>query len=235
MKRMAGKLPVDLRSEDLPKGGSNLTKREAFLKDLVANHSNSRLYTRGIPNASSSFGPGKCIKTYVSQHNTCVIKTECKGLQGRLKDYTYGITCVDKDGKSKRHLFGQNSFNPEETFDTLIKCKLCLGLDTSKFERAILRAAVTELRDKLDSFKKDIANVTVDVEKLDKKVFTALNKTEQSSKDQSSEEGDQSSEEGASGGNQTKADNETTPSSDSAPSGNESLLSVGIQRHRSLQ
>merc|ERR1739848_910013 len=102
----------------------------------------------------------------MGQHDTCVIKTECKGLEARLKEFTYGITCVGDDGKSKRHLFGQNSFYAEETFDTLIKCKLCLGLATSAFKRDILQAAVTELRNKLDTFNKDISNVTVDVKKL---------------------------------------------------------------------
>jgi len=237
-KRKKGELPVDLRSSDLPKG-RNVSQRQGFLKDLVTNHSKSQTYIAGVSNVSSSFGPGNCIKTYVSPHDTCVMKTECKGLEGSLQEYTYGITCVEQDGTSKRHLFGQNSFYPEETFDTLINCTLCLGLDTSKFERSILRAAVSELRTKLDSFKKDVANVTVDVKKLDKVVFApvvqAANKTDQSSKEQSSGEQsseEESSDEPASPSNETKsASNETAPSSDSVASGNESFLALSIRRH----
>ena len=41
--------------------------------------------------------------------------------------YNFGLTCVDSEGSTTRHLFGVNSFDPEETFDTLVRTQLDWG------------------------------------------------------------------------------------------------------------
>jgi len=81
-----------------------------------------------IPPPSAAFyGPSGCVATYRSKEGTCIMQTRC-GSQD-ISTYEFGLTCVDGQGETERHLFGTESFDTEETFDTLIECKLCLGLD----------------------------------------------------------------------------------------------------------
>lgn len=83
------------------------------------------------PQAAAFYGPEGCIAAYRSSQGTCVVQTRCtsQAANGLLKEYNYGLTCVDSAGESTRHLFGKNSFDAEETFDTLVECQLCLGFD----------------------------------------------------------------------------------------------------------
>lgn len=129
------------------------------------------------PAAAAFYGPGGCIATYRSQQGTCVVQTRCATQS--TKDYTYGLTCVDAKGASAKHLFGKNSFDAEESFDTLVECELCLGYDgapkvaasnatnttgnatadpsiasdvkTLQSEVKALQVAVKEIKDKLDT------------------------------------------------------------------------------------
>lgn len=156
-------LPVDLKHEHLT--GKNESKREVYLKSVFEKHPNSTGKT-------STYGPDGCISTYVSPKNTCMMKTECKKQADALKNYDFGLTCVDEDGKSVRHLFGTNSFDPEETFDTLIDCKLCIGLDVSKMEKKeSLAVAVGKLKEEVKELAKGMEEVKTDVKKLNGKVF----------------------------------------------------------------
>lgn len=151
-------LPVDLKHEHLT--GKNESKREVYLKSVFEKHPNSTGKT-------STYGPDGCISTYVSPKNTCMMKTECKKQADALKNYDFGLTCVDEDGKSVRHLFGTNSFDPEETFDTLIDCKLCIGLDVSKMEKKeSLAVAVGKLKEEVKELAKGMEEVKTDVKKL---------------------------------------------------------------------
>lgn len=54
------------------------------------------------------------------------MRTECQDVD--TEDFNFGLVCVDNVGRPVRHLFGTNSFENEETFDTLITCDQCLGL-----------------------------------------------------------------------------------------------------------
>jgi len=82
----------------------------------------------GVPPAHASFyGPGGCVAAYRSGDGTCVMQTRCGGQN--ITEYDFGLSCVDSEGETTQHLFGKNSFDPEETFDTLVKCTQCLGLE----------------------------------------------------------------------------------------------------------
>merc|ERR1719197_2179416 len=83
-----------------------------------------------VPPASASFyGPGGCVTTYKGPSGTCIMETACEGES--MADFTYGLMCVDGKGERVRHVFMGDAFDPVETFDTLIQCDLCLGLDSA--------------------------------------------------------------------------------------------------------
>jgi hypothetical protein len=125
------------------------------------------------PKSASFYGPGSCVASYRSPSGTCIVETRCTGKEEQLKDYNVGLTCVEAEGSTTRHLFGVNSFDPEETFDTLIPCKLCLGLDGE----AIVAQNMTALAKSVSSLAEGIEEVTKEVaeikEALKKKNTTA--------------------------------------------------------------
>lgn len=51
-----------------------------------------------------------------------MMQTRCS--EQNIANYVFGLTCLSADGP-QRHVFGQGSFAPEETFDTLIVCEEC--------------------------------------------------------------------------------------------------------------
>lgn len=118
------------------------------------------------PNAAAFYGPGGCIATYRSPDGTCVVQTRCSSQE--MQDYNYGLTCVDKENESTRHLFGKNSFDAEETFDTLVECKLCLGLDGS--EKTSGNATDGSLAEQVDELKEAVQDIKKDVEGIKEKL-----------------------------------------------------------------
>jgi len=97
----------------------------------------------GVPPAHASFyGPGGCVAAYRSGEGTCVMQTRCGGQN--ITEYDFGLNCVDSEGETTQHLFGKNSFDPEETFDTLVKCSQCLGLNEK--EAAPLKDLATHVQ-----------------------------------------------------------------------------------------
>jgi len=97
----------------------------------------------GVPPAHASFyGPGGCVAAYRSGEGTCVMQTRCGGQN--VTEYDFGLNCVDSEGETTQHLFGKNSFDPEETFDTLVKCNQCLGLNEK--EAAPLKDLATHVQ-----------------------------------------------------------------------------------------
>lgn len=159
-------LPVDLKTEDAP--WKNETAREKYLQGLVAKP----------PHNISYYGPDNCVSTYLGDKGTCVMETNCTGKS--IKDHELGLTCVEKDGKSARHLFGKNAFNPEETFDTLIDCEICLGLDVAKLDKPMsIKDTIVSLKTEVEELKKDMTSVSADVKKLNEKVFPEKPKAEE--------------------------------------------------------
>merc|ERR1719316_447578 len=76
-------------------------------------------------------------------------------------EYNFGLTCVDAEGSTTRHLFGVNSFDPEETFDTLVECKLCLGLDGDDAAKNVtaLTKDVQALQGEMKEIQADVATI----------------------------------------------------------------------------
>lgn len=80
-----------------------------------------------LPPATASFmGPAGCVAVYKQPQGTCMLQTRCTGQD--TATYDFGLTCIER-GSPVRHMFGVDSFDPVEKFDTLIKCDHCLALD----------------------------------------------------------------------------------------------------------
>lgn len=80
------------------------------------------------------YGPKKCISLWKSEEGHCIIATDCA--QADIADYTFGLICVDDTCSPEKHIFtspgehlGELPYHPKETFDTLISCHQCLGLE----------------------------------------------------------------------------------------------------------
>jgi len=114
------------------------------------------------------YGPKQCVATYRAEDGNCIMQTQCK--KEDLKDYDFGLICVDKAGLPVRHLFGKDSFDPEETFNTLIQCHQCLGLDDIP-GRIALNGQVVQLSDEVKVLKAMMTNLTGNLEKLNAAVF----------------------------------------------------------------
>merc|ERR1719487_3252233 len=97
------------------------------------------------------YGPGQCIETYPSKTGTCIVETKCEE-KHVLKDYNMGLVCADAKGEMTRHVFGMDSFEKHEKFDTLIPCTQCLGLDNFDSGEDTEEAV---LKDEVDTLKKD--------------------------------------------------------------------------------
>lgn len=114
------------------------------------------------------YGPSKCVSTYKSPQGHCMMETACS--KANVTDYEFGLICVDKAGAPTRHLFGKNSFDPDERFDTLIECDQCLGLEDIADDVALTGQVVALSKD-IKDLKNMMVNITTDVMKLNEKVF----------------------------------------------------------------
>lgn len=115
-----------------------------------------------------------------------MIKTECA--EKDIDNYNFKFICVDESGEHVRHVFGKGSFDPEETFDTLVTCTSCTadaddlmvsakqgkgdnntttGDDGPKSTNALLRQIVEDVGE----LKVEMANATQNVERLNAAVF----------------------------------------------------------------
>jgi len=82
-----------------------------------------------VPGAIARYGPNGCVSTFLGDDGKhCMMQTQCAAAD--IADYEFGLLCEDGQGTSVRHLFGKHSFDPVETFNTLIVCSKCLPLDT---------------------------------------------------------------------------------------------------------
>jgi len=114
------------------------------------------------------YGPNGCISAYMSEENHCIMSTNCRN--SNMTNYEYGLVCVDKVGSPVKHLFGKDSFDPVETFDTLIKCNECLGLEDVP-DAVALAGEVTTLTKAISGLQATMTNVSMNLEMLNKVVF----------------------------------------------------------------
>jgi len=124
-----------------------------------------------IPQAKMvNYGPNQCVSTYRAEDGNCIMQTQCK--KEDIKDYDFGLICVDKAGLPVRHLFGKDSFDPDETFNTLIQCHQCLGLDDIP-GRVALNGQVVQLSDEVKVLRAMMTNLTSNLAKLNAAVFAS--------------------------------------------------------------
>merc|ERR550514_2132224 len=108
------------------------------------------------PSYAAFYGPGGCVTTYKGPSGSCIMETSCEGED--MSGFTYGLMCVDGKGERVRHVFMGDAFEPVETFDTLIQCDLCLGLDT---------AGSVGLGQEVGALKDEVKALSEKVEKLE--------------------------------------------------------------------
>jgi len=114
------------------------------------------------------YGPDGCVSTWKSADDHCIMATSCK--KADISQYEFGLVCVDKVGSPVRHLFGKDSFDKEETFDTLIRCDKCLGLEDIPDAVALNGEVVTMSKD-IANLKAVMKNISINVQMLNEEVF----------------------------------------------------------------
>jgi len=120
----------------------------------------------GPPVTAAFYGPNGCIAAYRNSAGSCVMQTNSCPIDD-MGDYDFGFTCVDDKGASERHLMGSGSFSKAETFDTLVKCSLCLGLDNDSVEAPKARAIaddVASIKDGMKDLKSAIKTINNHIE-----------------------------------------------------------------------
>lgn len=117
-----------------------------------------------------TYGPEDCVSTWRDgKTGHCQVKTNCTGID--TTQTMFGLICENDDGKT-RHLFGKDSFDSEETFDTLIPCKTCLALDNVtkatelEAENVELATEVNALATEVGAIKETYQGIEKDVSKL---------------------------------------------------------------------
>lgn len=122
----------------------------------------------------AKYGPGKCVSTWRQEKSShCIVMTNCTNED--MDNYEYGLICKDKDGEVMKHLFGKNSFDPEEIFDTLLVCAECDGIDESSVGK-LNETMVAELEADVKEISGMLKNATKAVAKLNQKVFGTTTK-----------------------------------------------------------
>lgn len=113
------------------------------------------------------YGPEQCVATYKSPSGTCIVETDCTEKQ--VEGYEFGMVCAEADGTLTRHSFGKKSFASKESFDTLIECEQCLGLDDIA-ENGALVTQLRELKSEVVEMKKDLDGVRAEVKTISETV-----------------------------------------------------------------
>lgn len=115
-----------------------------------------------------------------------MIKTECE--EKDIDKYNFKFICVDESGEHVRHVFGKGSFDPEETFDTLVTCSGCtadaddlmVSAKQSKGDNNTNKTAgptstnalLRQIAADVGELKVEMANASQNVERLNAAVFT---------------------------------------------------------------
>mmetsp|Transcript_29537 Transcript_29537/g.68121 ORF Transcript_29537/g.68121 Transcript_29537/m.68121 type:complete len:421 (-) Transcript_29537:87-1349(-) len=145
-------------------------RRQAMNQGSSKNLSGDSLFDSGLKAMGTAvqYGPNGCVSTYKSSAGHCIMETSCQ--EEDIQNYEFGLVCVDDVGIPTKHLFGKGSFDPVETFDTLIVCEQCLGLEDIPDEVA-LNGQVAMLSKQVEELEKQMENVTQDVAMLNKKAL----------------------------------------------------------------
>jgi len=98
------------------------------------------------------------------------MQTKCQ--EADIKNYSFGFVCVDRLGAPVKHIFGINSFDPVESFDTLVVCHQCFGLEDIPTTIA-MNSQVIALQSEVKSLEHMLVNISHEVERLDRVAFVA--------------------------------------------------------------
>jgi len=82
------------------------------------------------------WGPQNCAELFRSEVGTCVIRTNCNGVD--IDNFEFAFDC-ESSGEIQRHSFGIGGFDDEDDFDTAVNCTECLPVGaspTKKFHHA---------------------------------------------------------------------------------------------------
>jgi ribosomal protein L14 len=120
-----------------------------------------------------SYGPNHCVSVHKSKSGRCVMKTSC--VAADIENFEFGFVCVDKEGATVRHLFGTNSFDPSEAFDTQVSCETCLGLEDMPGDM-VLSGRVSLLSDEVMSLSHSLSSLTKKVNELNGNFLASTSK-----------------------------------------------------------
>jgi hypothetical protein len=115
-----------------------------------------------------------------------MMQTSCKDVEG-LSGYQYGLSCIDGEENEVRHMFGADSFDPVETFDTKIECAMCLGLGSS----------ATAVADGVATLKEEVAVLKEEMKEVKAKIDPPAEEASEESSEASSEDAGEASSEDA--------------------------------------
>jgi len=114
------------------------------------------------------YGPNNCVSVHKSSEGHCIMNTDCA--KDDISNYEFGLVCVDKVGSPVKHLFGKDSFDAKESFDTLIKCDQCLGLEDVP-DSVALAGEVATMGKEIAGLKAVLKNISINVQMLNTEVF----------------------------------------------------------------
>lgn len=147
----------DKRKQSLEIWGSSTPEEKMHKRESL------QLGSEGV-----KYGPNGCVSVHKNPENHCIMSTSCAGSE--MVNYEYGLVCVDKVGSPVKHLFGKDSFDPVESFDTLIQCNECLGLEDVPGGVA-LAGEVSVLAKAISGLKAAVTNISMKVWRLDAEVL----------------------------------------------------------------
>jgi len=167
---------IRLHAEDTPTVALHVKTAKAATKAK----SSFWPFTNGGPQAQSvdlnpfdtqsqavKYGPHGCVSVYKSKGH-CIMSTDCD--KKDMSNYEFGLVCVDKTGSPVKHLFGKDSFDEKESFDTLIRCDQCLGLEDIP-DAVALAGEVSTMGKDIANLKAVMTNISINVQMLNKEVF----------------------------------------------------------------
>lgn len=85
-----------------------------------------------VSRGEDRFGPDNCVSLSRSSVGTCVLKTECH-IATNISGVEFAFVCSNPNEAMPHalHSFGRGGFEASELFDTGVKCKSCLSVETA--------------------------------------------------------------------------------------------------------
>lgn len=182
------------------------------------------------PANPTKYGPGDCISTWRNDTSgTCIMQTSCSGQ--KTVDHMFGLICKTGKGNGTlvRHVFGRDSFEATETFDTLISCDECLSMGYVKEESIdrSLAGAVKNLAGMVSQVKDGMKSLKEDVAVLKTKVFDKDDQNSTAKKEEDAE---------GEAADATDAEDAAEAVNTSAPEKNETaLFDSGVKKHVTIR